>query len=239
MKSPTNLPDDFPNELRHSDADTPVPTWAQVTRSVNAANPSMISRLARLVADTNDEETARAVWASWPGSYRRSAALIIDKVDAQGWLAALGPIDGWPWDGGFYCRPAETARGTFAEVLDSMSRGGGPFIACNLRNGLFAYLNAYSHKAWRRGWMETGVATAALHVGLMKDGRAELHMDVFNPLFIKGAPKGDVIRIPLVGTFNHKQFLLHRRWEQSEFAGQSRTSANFYHLMRQSMPLSF
>ena len=84
-----------------------------------------------------------------------------------------------------------------------------------------------------------GVATVALHVGLMKDGRAELHMDVFNPLFIKGAPKGDVIRIPLVGAFNHKQFLLHRRWEQSEFAGQSRTSANFYHLMRQSMPLSF
>jgi hypothetical protein len=234
-----NLPDDFPNALRHSDADTPVPTWAQVTRSISAVNQPMIAQVARLVADTDDEPTAHAVWESWPGNYRRSTALIIDKVYAQGWLDALGAIDGWPWDGGFYCRPAETARGAFADVLDSLSGGDRPFIACTLRNGLLAYLNAYSHKAWRRGWMETDTATAALHVGLMKDGRAEIHFDVFNPLFISGAPRGDLIRIPLVGSFNRRQFMLHRRWEQSEFAPHSRTSANLYHLMHRSVPLSF
>lgn len=233
------LPADFPDELRHTDADTPVPTWAQVTRSVSDKNQQVVAQVARLVADTEDELTAREVWESWPGSYRRSVALVIDKVYGQGWLDALGAIDGWPWDGGFYCRPAETARGMFADVLDSLCGSEGPFIACTLRNGLFASLNAYPHKAWRRGWMETVTATAALHVGLMKDGRAEIHFDVFNSLFINGAPRGDVVRIPLLGAFNRKQFLLHRRWEQSAFAPLSRTSANLYHLLRGSVPLSF
>jgi hypothetical protein len=120
-----------------------------------------------------------------------------------------------------------------------MSGRGGTFIEARMGNGLFAYLNAFQHKAWRRGWMETDVATAALHVGLMMDGRAEIHLDVFNALFINGAPAKDLLRIPRLGVFNRRQYALHRRWEQSPFAAQVRTSANLYHLMRDRVPLSF
>jgi hypothetical protein len=233
------VPRDYPDYLRHSDHDTPVPTWAQVTRSVAAANPDMIARVARIIAGTDDERAAREVWAAWPGNYQRSMALLMDKLDDEGWLDSIGQIDGWPWDGGFFCWPRTTARGTFSDVLNSMSGAGGTMIANHIGNGLFAYLNAYHHKAWKQGWMETDTATAALHVGLMADGRVEIHLDVFNPLFINGAPARDLVRIPRLGVFNRKQFMLHRRWEQSRFAALARTSANFYHLMRASLPLSF
>jgi len=230
---------DYPDYLNHSDDDTPVPTWEQVTRREAAPDGARLAQVARLVADTDDEAAARAVWDGWPGNYRRSTALIVGKIDGQGWLDSLGHIDGWPWDGGFFCWPRASLRGAFAEVMDAMSGAGGAFIACTLGNGLFAFLNAYPHKAWRRGWMEIDSATAALHVGFMKDGRAEIHLDVFNPLFTRSAPAGEVIRLPLLGAFNRKQFLLHRRWEQSQYAGRSRTSANLYHLMRGHVPLSF
>jgi hypothetical protein len=232
-------PRGYPDYLKHSDDDTPVPTWAQVTRRAAAPNREMTARVARIIAGTDDEATAREVWDTWPGQYQRSTALIIDKVYDEGWLDSIGQIDGWPWDGGFFCWPRATERGTFSDVLKSMSGAGGRFIEGRIGNGLFAYLNAYHHKAWKQGWMETDTATAALHVGLMADGRVEIHLDVFNPLFIKGAPAGDLIRIPYVGVFNRRQFCLHRRWEQSKFATLARTSANLYHLMRASVPLSF
>ena len=73
----------------------------------------------------------------------------------------------------------------------------------------------------------------------MADGRAEIHLDVFNPLFIKGAPPADLVRLPRLGVFNRRQYALHRRWEQSKFASLVRTSANLYYLMRESVPLSF
>jgi hypothetical protein len=233
------VPRDYPDYLKHSEDDTPVPTWAQVTRRTATPDRERITRVARLVADTDDEAAARAVWDGWPGNYRRSTALIVDKIDGQGWLDALGHIDGWPWDGGFYCRPRLSQGNTFAEALDARSGADGSFIESSIGNGLFAYLSGYAHKAWRRGWIETDTATAALHVGLMKDGRVEVHLDVFNPLFIKGASPADVIRLPVLGAFNHRQYRLHRRWEQSRYASRSRTSANLYHLMRGSLPLSF
>lgn len=233
------VPRNYPDYLKHSDHDTPVPTWAQVTRRAAAPNRKMIAQVARIVAGTDDERAAREVWQSWPGNYQRSTALIIDKINHEGWLDSLGHIDGWPWDGGFFCWPRTTRRGTFAEVLNSMSGADGTFIESRIGNGLFAYLNGYPHKGWQQGWMETDAATAALHVGLMADGRVEIHLDVFNAMFIKGAPAADLIRIPRVGVFNRKQYLLHRRWEQSRFAVLSRTSANLYHLMRDRVPLCF
>ncbi|MFL6274146.1 MAG: hypothetical protein ACJ74G_02970 [Blastocatellia bacterium] len=234
----TTLPDDYPDYLKHSDADTPVSTWEQATLSTDAPNHEMIRHLARIVANTESEMEARDVWNSWRPDDRRSVALIVDKIYSQGWLDAVGPIHNI-WPGAFNCYPRESAGGSFADVLDAMSSDDGLFIECTIRNGLFAFLNAYNHRDWKQGWMEIGVANAALHIGLKDDGLVEIHLEVFNPLFIKGAPRRDVIRIPLVGAFNHKQFMLHRRWEQTDFAGQSRTSANFYHLMRQNMPLSF
>src|ERR1044071_2868384 len=97
------VPRDYPDYLRHTDHDTPVPTWAQVTRSAASANLDMIARVARIVAGTDDEQAAREVWAAWPGNYQRSVALLIDKIDDEGWLDSIGQIDGWPWDGGFFC----------------------------------------------------------------------------------------------------------------------------------------
>lgn len=233
------MPRDYPDYLKHTDDDTPVPTWAQVTRSVDSPDESTITEVARIVAGAADEQAARDVWETWPASYRRSTALVLDKVRHQGWLDAVGPIDGWPWDGGFYFWPRATERGTFVEVMSHMSGRGGSFIEARMANGLFAYLNAFQHRAWRRGWMETDVATAALHVGLMGDGRVEIHLDVFNPLFIHGAPAKDLLRIPRLGVFNRRLYALHRRWEQPRFASRVRTSANLYHLMRESVPLSF
>jgi len=233
------LPDDYPDYLMHSDEDTPVPRWEQVTRCWDAPNKEMIAHVSRIIADTEDEQAARDVWDSWPGNYQRSVALLIDKICNEGWLDCVGRIDGWPWDGGLFFWPRETQAGSLADVLDSKSGKRGTYMQCTLSNGLFAYLNAWNHKAWERGWMETDAATAALHIGMFEDSRAEVHIEAFNPLFIKDAPPEDVIKIPLVGAYNHKQFLLHRRWEQSKFAWLTRTSANFYHLMRGSVPLSF
>lgn len=233
------LPDDYPDYLQHSDDDTPVPTWAQVTRSWNAPDAEMIAHLARIVANTDDAETARAAWDSWPGNYQRSVGLLIDKIHHEGWLASVGHIEGWPWDGGFFFWPRATEAGMLADVLTAQAGARGVYIESTIENGLFAYLNSWNHKAWARSWMETDAATAALHIGVFADGKAEVHLEVFNPLFINGAPRPDLLRIPFIGAYNHKQFLLHRRWEQSEYAELSRTSANFYHLMRGDVPLSF
>ncbi|HXG66413.1 MAG TPA: hypothetical protein VNO70_15040 [Blastocatellia bacterium] len=233
------LPDDFPDYLKHSDEDAPVPTWEQVTRCVASPNPEMTAHLLRIVADTDDEEVGRNAWLSWPRNYRRSVALLVDKIYYEGWLDAVGPIKGWPWDGGFFFFPRETERGALADVLDSKSGRGGTYTACSIRHGLFAYLNAWNHKGWQQAWMETDAGMAALHVGIFADGSAEVHLEAFNPLYVRGAARSDLIRIPLIGSYNHRLFLLHRRWEQSAYAPVVRTSANFYHMMREDVPLCF
>jgi hypothetical protein len=232
------LPDGFPQYLRHSEEDTPVPSWKQITRSTQSRNEEIIGHVSRMIAGTNDEQAAREHWEHYPPGTKRSLALLVDKIYDEGWLGAVGQIKG-AWDGGFFFWPHSTERGSLRDLLVSKSGKHGTYIFCSLRNGLFAYLNAWNHKAWRQAWMETDAGSAALHVGIFEDGSAEVHMDVFNPLFIKGAPPEDLVRIPMVGTYNHRQFLLHRRWEQSQYAQVTRTSANFYHLMRGQVPLSF
>ena len=87
--------------------------------------------------------------------------------------------------------------------------------------------------------MENDSPMAALHVGIFKDGSAEVHLDVFNPLCIKQTARSDITRLPLLGSYNHRLLRLHRRWEQSQYGSIARTSANFYHLMRGHVPLSF
>jgi hypothetical protein len=233
-----SLPADFPEYLTHSDEDTPVPSWEQVTRSAASRDREMISHVSRIIAGTDDEETAREAWGMYPSGTKRSVALFVDKIHDQGWLDAVGQIKN-AWDGGFFFRPCATARGTLGDLLHSKSGRRGSYIFLSLRNGLFAYISARNHRAWRYGWMEIDRASAALHVGIFEDGSAEVHMDVFNPLFIKGAPPKDLVSIPLIGSYNHRQFALHKRWEQAEYGAITRTSANFYHLMRGHVPLSF
>jgi hypothetical protein len=234
-----SLPDDFPEYLSHSEEDTPVPTWQQVTRSLDSRNAEMIERVSRIVADTTDEERARQTWDSWPGNYRRSVALLIDKIYHEGWLDAVGAMEGWPWDGGFFFWPPGKEIRLLRDTLNSKSGRRGVYTELSLHSGLFAYLNSWNHKGWKQGWMENDSAMAALHVGIFENGSAEVHLDTFNPLFTNNAPRKDLIRIPFVGSYNHKQFLLHRRWEQSEYAATVRRSANFYYMMRDSVPLCF
>ncbi|HYP30185.1 MAG TPA: hypothetical protein VE262_25995 [Blastocatellia bacterium] len=233
-----NLPEDFPDYCRHADEDAPVPSWEEVTRGTQSRDEEMLEHVSRIVCGGSEQE-AREVWENWPKTYRRSTALIIDKVYNEGWLSSVGPIKGWPWDGGFFFHPRVSESGTLSEVLDSKSGQDGVYIRSTLRNGLFAYLNASNHRGWVESWMENNIGMAALHVGVFEDGAAEIHMEAFNPLYVNGAPSGDVVSIPFAGSYNHKMFMLHRRWEQSEYSTAVRRSANFYYMMRGDVPLSF
>jgi hypothetical protein len=234
-----NLPDDFPGYLRHSDEDTPVPTWQEATRSTRSRDEDMIAHFSRILTGGDDSRAAEQVWESWPGNYRRSVTLLVDKIYNEGWLDSVGLIKGWPWDGGFFFHAVETDRETLEDILDSKSGEGGVYTQCSLSNGLFAYLNAWNHKGWERGWMENNAGMAALHIGLFEDRVVEVHMEAFNPLHTNEAPEEEVVTIPLLGSYNHRLFLLHRRWEQSEYSSIVRTSANFYHMMKGRVPMSF
>lgn len=245
------LPDDFPGYLRHTDEDTPAPSWEQVTRSVASPNVEMRAHLSRILGSSDSdtdtacevsgETAARARWEGLPRNYQRSVALLIDKIYHEGWLDHVGPIKDWPWDGGFFFHPRDGDAAALARLLDSKSSGDdAPYIQCRFGKGLFAYLNIRNHRGWRKGWMETDSALAALHVGMFKDGLAEVHFDVFNALYIVGAPEEDVTRIPLIGSYNQVLFKLHKKYElSSQYVAQARTSANFYYMMRESVPLSF
>jgi hypothetical protein len=236
------LPPDAPACLTHAEADSPVPTWEQVTRTSegSACNPGELAlHVWRIVGGAGVEQAARERWESFPPNYRRSIGLIIDKVSNEGWLDAIGSIEGWPYDGGFQFWPQRTRRGDLAEILDGKARRDGVYVRCNLRDGLFAAISGWNHPAWSESWMETDTPAASLHVGLLRDGRAELHLDAFNPLFTNGAESSEIAGLPLIGFFNHRLFRLHRRWEQSSYGAAARRSANYYHLMRGRVPLSF
>ncbi len=234
----TTLPDDFPDYLLHTDADTPVPSWEQVTRSTAEPDLEMTEHVTRIIGAA-DDVVGRKIWEVWPGAVRRSVALLIDKIYNEGWLASVGPIRHNPWDGGFFFWPHKGDVGWLWEILDAKSGRRGGYTKSSLDNGLFAYLNSWNHSAWTESWMENNTGVAALHVGLFSDGTAEVHFEVYNPLYTRGAARSDVVRIPLLGSLNHKMFQLHRRWEHSEYAPITRTSANFYHLLRGRVPLSF
>lgn len=231
---------DLPDFLKGSPESAPVPTWAQLTRTGSGSSPEMLEHVIRILGAEGDTEAARAVWDELPGECQRSVALLIDKIYNEGWLDAVGRISGWPWDGGFFFVPRETSRGTLAEILSSKSGSRGSYTTCNARNGLFAYLSARNHRGWKQSWMENDVATAALHVGIFESGIAEVHFDAFNALFTNGAAPGELIRIPLLGSFNRRLFALHRRWDQGKHASTVRNSACIYHLLqRETVPLSF
>lgn len=233
-----DLPDEYPDYLRHKDDDAPVPTWEQITRSTESFNSEMTESVTRIIAGTEGTEEAQAAWNQWPANYQRSVALLIDKIYNEGWLDSVGKIIS-PWDGGWYFYPRETERGSLAEILDSKAGADGTYTRSSLKEGLFAFLNSWNHKSWRESWMENDAGYAAIHVGIFENGTVEVHFEAFNPLFTKGAAYSDVVDIPLLGAFNYKFFQLHRRWEQSEFATHARRSANFYYMMREEVPLCF
>lgn len=236
LSTPT---DDLPAFLNHSDHDTPVPTWRQVTRNVHSANPAMVGHVCRILVGKEDEQAALEVWNAWPGSYRRSTALLIDKIFHEGWLESVGPIAGWPWDGAFLFWPMATMRGSLDEVLDAKAREDRVYTRCGVRDGLTALLSGWNHPAWTRSWVENDTPFAALHVGILESGCAEVHLDIFNSSYTNGAPRSQTITIPGLGTYNHAMFRPHRRWEGKKYGSLTRTSANLYHLMRGRVPLCF
>lgn len=229
----------LPAILAHSDDDTPIPTWKQVTRSVCSINSEMVGHLTRIVGGANDAMQAVEVWDSWPGNVRRSVALLVDKIYHEGWLDFVGPLAGWPWDGGFFFSPRGGDQETLAELLDAKALEGSGYTRCSLRDGLAAYLSGWNHPGWQQSWIENDTPFAALHVGLFESGSAEVHLDLFNPIYTNGAPRSEVIKVWGLGAYNHKLFGLHRRWEGPRRAAVTRTSANFYHLMQDRVPLSF
>ena len=233
---PIEVPDGFP--LTQADV-IPVPSWKQVTRSLDGTNPAMVGHVARIIGGAEDERTAREVWDSWSASCRQSFALIIDKICHEGWLDSVGPIVGWPWDGGFFFRPRAVNRQTLQAVLNAKTDIDGVFTRCGIRDGLATYLTKWNHRGWKHGWIENDSPFASLHVGIFENGSAEVHLDLFNPVYINGAPRSEVTRLPGIGAYNHKLFRLHRKWEGSNYARLTRTSANFYHLMRERVPLCF
>jgi hypothetical protein len=238
MKEITVLPDDFPPFLSHSDADTPVPTWKQLTRSTESIDNNFVTHISLIVSGTEDEVAAVEVWNSWPANVRRSTALLVDKILNEGWLESVGPIKGAPWDGGFFFWP-RFGDGELARILNEKSGGNGAYTKSSYRAGLPAGLSRRNHKGWKWGWMENDSPLAALHVGVFKDSSAEVHLDVFNPLYVNQNDGSEITRLPLIGRYNHKLFRLHRRWEQSQYGSIVRTSANFYHMMKGRVPLSF
>jgi hypothetical protein len=239
MSGVADLPGDSPAFLRHSDEDTPIPTWKQVTRSTKSADPEFLAHVSRIISGTDDEQVAQATWNTWPGNCQRSIALLVDKIYYEGWLDSVGPIKGWPWDGGFFFWP-RFGEEALAGVLNSKSGSSGAYTECKYQNGLSACLARWTHRAWKWSWMENDSPFAALHIGVFKDGSAEVHLDAFNPLYVNGTPRSHIIKLPMIGSYNRKLFRLHRRWEQSRrYAPIVRTSANFYHLMLGRVPLCF
>jgi hypothetical protein len=227
----------LPAILSHSDSDTPVPTWKQLTRSVNSTNSQMISHLTRVILGTKNESLAIGIWDSWSGPQKRSVALLVDKIYHEGWLDSVGPMVSGPWDGGFFFWPAESDSHALADVLEAKSRED-VYVSCSFRGGLAGYLSGWNHPGWQRGWIENDTPVASLHVGIFENGSAEVHLDLFNPLYTSGA-QSSIVAVWGLGSYNHRLFRLHRKWEGKRYGAITRTSANFYHLMRGRVPLCF
>src|SRR5262249_5098018 len=115
----------------------------------------------------------------------------------------------------------------------------GTYVENTLSQGAFAYLTKWNHQDWVRAWMETDVAHATLHVGVFADGTVEVHMELYNPMFLKGAPASELVFAQGFGWLN---WLLTAKHQAREAGSQApnRTSANYYHFMRDSaFPLGF
>ncbi|HKA17175.1 MAG TPA: hypothetical protein VKN18_02560 [Blastocatellia bacterium] len=228
-----------PAILSHSDHDTPVPTWKQVTRSVNSTDSQMISHLSRVLSGTDNESLAVRIWDSWSGPQKRSVALLVDKIYHEGWLDLVGSLVDGPWDGGFFFLPRDLDPHALADVLEAKFREDGVYLPCSLRGGLAGYLSGWNHPGWQKGWIETDTPFASLHVGIFENGSAEVHLDLFNPLHTNGASLANIVTVRGLGSYNHRLFRLHRKWEGKQYGAITRTSANFYHLMRGHVPLCF
>jgi len=223
-----------PPELQHSDADSPVPTWEQLTRD---GDPTRTAHVVRIVGG-GDASLARAAFAGWTASVRRGFALLIDKIDNEGWLDSVDRLEGDPWESAFHFR-ARTAAGSFEQIMVTKAEHDGVYTENTLYNGASAYLTKWNHQNWTRGWIENDIPHAALHVGIAGDGAIEVHMELYDPIYTNGAPLSELYWAPGFGWINWRLTGMHLYWETGARA-QYRTSANYYHFLNDAgFPLSF
>ncbi len=225
------------SELGHDESDSPVPTWSQGTRSWEGSGSLVRESVLRLLG-TSDENDARQRFESWTPTVRRGFVILVDKITNEGWLESVDHLEGDPYDSAFHFWPRNTGAGSLEQVIASKARAG-VYIENTIANGAFAYLNSYNHQDWKRAWAETDVAHSALHIGVFPDGHWEVHMELYNPMFTKGAPILDLLGVPGLGFINRPLFFKHQRLEAGA-AASNRRSANYYHFMKNAgFPLSF
>jgi hypothetical protein len=227
----------IPASLLRDDEDAPVPTYEQLTHAGERDHAARSAHIQRIL-DRADEPAARARFLGFRREVRRGFALLIDQIDAEGWLRALGPLATEPWQDGMVVRPAHSGE---AEIRAAMAGMRAVYTQNDIRLGVAAYFTRWHHRDWSTGWMRNDVAHACLHVGIVRaTGDIELHLEVFNPLYTNGARLIDTFpMVPIFGRINWPLMLAHTRWENAAFAPLIRRSVNHYWLMRARRRLSF
>lgn len=190
------------------DAAAPVPAWSRL-----GSDDARRAHLARLVPE------GPARFESWSEGSRRFFGLFFDAVYNQGWLDAVGRVRGEPFEDGL---AFDLPAGDYDALAHRLSERPGDYRENALSEGLYARLTRMGHANWYRAWSQLVVTTASLHVGYTKDGHAEAHLEVWNPLY---GP--DSLR-------KHKCF------EDARWGPRTRRSGNFHRLLRErGVPLSF
>jgi hypothetical protein len=221
-----------PAELSHDETDTPTPAWDQAIRRWEGDDSVVRAAVLRLF-ETDDESSARATFESWTPTIRRGFVVLVDRICNEGWLDSVGALVSI-FDSALHFR----ARGDLASVLETKAREG-RYIENTIANGAFAYLNKTNHKDWVRAWAESDREHAGFHVGVFADGHFEVHMELYNPMFVNGAPTLDLFWAPGFGWINRRLFFLHQKWEAGAQAS-NRRSANYWHFLHDDgFPLSF
>jgi hypothetical protein len=227
--------DQVPSSLRHDESDAPVPTWEQVTKSTERRDDHRTLAVTRLLGGT--EEEARDRFERLEPRERRSFALLVDKIDNEGWLDQVGRVSAL-WDDTMFFDVRDASDGV--TPLAERLAGASNYTQNTAWNGLAAYFNAWNHPDWTDAYMENDAGHGALHVGIFEDGTGEVHFEVYNALFTNGAPSGQVVWGPGVGWLNAWHFARHQWWEGARFGPVTRRSANFYFLLRDGgVPMSF
>jgi hypothetical protein len=192
------------------------------------------------ILGAGDAAAARAKFEAWEPTMRRGFVLLLDKLINEGWASSIDRIDfkGGVWDSAFHFWPRTTAAGTLDDILEA-KEAAGHYVENSLENGLVAYFNKYNHREWVRAWAETDARNASLHIGRFADGHFEVHLELYNPVFVNGAPRFEVVAAPILGAFNWRTLAQHQKWENGPEAA-NRRSANYYHFMKNGgVPLSF
>lgn len=196
-----------PQDLLGSAA-APVPAWERL-----GADDARRAHLARLVPEGPSR------FASWSEGSRRFFGLFFDAVYHEGWLDAVGRVRGEPFEDGL---AFDLPAGNYEALEHRLGERPGRYRENALSEGVYARLTRMGHADWYRAWSQLEVTVAALHVGYTRDGHAEAHLEVWNPM---------------IGPDSLRK---HKCFEDARWGPRTRRSGNFYRLLRErGVPLSF